>query len=80
MTGNLSIVENRKLRPRKRNVLSDKHCKEYLEDFQKCFVLVPADKASNNVLIVCKKYYLDVVLKELDTCNGAGPQIYIHIL
>ena len=41
--------------PRKRNVLSDKHCKEYLEDFQKCFVLVPADKASNNALIVCKK-------------------------
>ena len=62
--------------PRRRNVLSDKHCKEYLEDFQKRFVLVPADKTSNNVLIVCKKYYLDVVLKELDTCNGAGPQTY----
>ena len=55
--------------PRKKHVLSDKKCKEYLEDFQKRFVLVPADKASNNVLIVCKKYYLDVVLKELDTQN-----------
>ena len=62
--------------PRRKNVLSDKHCKEYLEDFQKRFVLVTADKASNNVLIVCKKHYLDVVLKELDMCNGAGPQTY----
>ena len=32
----------------------------YLEYFQKHFVLVPTDKASNNVLIVCKEYYLDV--------------------
>ena len=39
-------------------------------------LLVSADKASNNVLIVCKKYYLDVVLKELDTCSGTSPQTY----
>ena len=62
--------------PRKKHVLSDETCKKYLEDFQKQFVLVPADKASNNILIVCKKYYLDVVLKELDTCNGTSPQTY----
>ena len=24
-----------------------------------------------------KKYYLDVILKELDTCNGIGPQTYV---
>lgn len=40
-------------------------------------MLVPADKASNNILIVCKKYYLDVVLKELDTNNTNTPQTYI---
>ena len=62
--------------PCKKHVLSDETCKNYLEDFQKQFVLVPADKASNNILIVCKKYYLDVVLKELDTCNGTSPQTY----
>ena len=32
-------------------------------------VLVPADKASNNVMVVCKKYYLDVVIKELSLNN-----------
>ena len=61
---------------RKKYVLSDLECKQYLEDFQKRFVLVPADKASNNILVVCKKYYLDVVLKELNTNNGTSPQTY----
>ena len=32
-------------------------------------MLVPADKASNNVIMVCKKYYLDVVIKELNLNN-----------
>ena len=47
-----------------------------MENFQKSFVLIPADKASNNILIVCRKYYLDVVLKELDTSDGSSPQTY----
>ena len=59
---------------RKKYVLSDLECKQYLEGFQKRFVLVPADKASN-ILVVCKKYYLDV-LKELGTNNGTSPQTY----
>ena len=33
------------------------------------FVLVPADKANNNVIVVCKKYYLDVVIMELGSTN-----------
>ena len=33
-------------------------------------MLVPADKASNNVIMVCKKYYLDVVIKELNLNNN----------
>ena len=28
--------------------------------------MVPADKASNNVIVVCKKYYLEVVLREVN--------------
>ena len=32
---------------------------------QKEFVLTPIDKASNNVLIICKRYYVEVVLKEI---------------
>ena len=71
----MKIVKTRVDRLKKssqKHVLSDQDCKEYL-DLQKRFVLVPADKV---VLIVCKKYYLDIVLKELDTCSGTSPQTY----
>ncbi len=33
--------------------------------FQKQFVMVPADKASNNIIIVCKKYYIQSLIDEL---------------
>ena len=29
------------------------------------FVLVPADKAANSVIVVCKKYYIETLIKEL---------------
>ena len=61
---------------RKKHVLSDKKCNDYMEEFQKHFVLVPSDKASKNILIVCNKYYLDVVLKELDSSDGTSPKTY----
>ena len=32
-------------------------------------MVVPADKATNNVIVVCKKYYLEVVLKEITATN-----------
>jgi len=47
-----------------------------MEEFQKHFVLVPSDKASKNILIVCNKYYLDVVLKELDSSDGTSSKTY----
>ena len=38
-------------------------------------VLVPADKASNNVMVVCKKYYLDVVIKE-PSLNNTNKEVH----
>ena len=38
----------------------------YLQDLHNKFVLVPTDKAGNNVIVVCKKYYLEMVLDELN--------------
>ena len=51
---------------RKKHVLRNKVHLSYLHDN---FVLVPVDKASNNVIVVCKKYYLDVVIKELNSTS-----------
>ena len=47
-----------------------------LELQHKHFVLVPADKLAVNVIVVCKKYYLDVILKELNE-NLNTPNAYV---
>ena len=33
------------------------------------FVIVPADKASNNYIFVCKKYYVSILIEELGSSN-----------
>ena len=45
---------------------SKRHLRSLEELHSKC-VLVPADKVAQNVIVVCKKYYLQVVLKEIET-------------
>ena len=56
----------RKIKPKKTNpVLKQEEIIRYLENLHKQFVLVPIDKASNNVAIICKRYYVEVVLKEV---------------
>ena len=51
---------------KKKHVFKDKLHLDYLEDLHNQFVLVPADKAANNVIIVCKKYYMEMVLDKLN--------------
>ena len=43
--------------------------KDTLHKLHANYVLVPADKATNNVIIVCKKYYIDTLVKELGINN-----------
>lgn len=40
-----------------------------LQEIHNDYVVVGADKAENNVIVVCKKYYLSRVIKELDLDN-----------
>ena len=45
------------------------------------FVLVPADKTASNVIVVCKKVYLETVVKELCSPDPSSPQTYAeHVL
>jgi len=53
-----------------RQVLGDKVQLQYLRNFLDRYVLVPADKAGNNVIIICKKYYKEVICKELIPKQG----------
>ena len=62
-------LKQRKINKRKKHVLKSRVHLDNLNKLHDKFVLVPADKASNNVIVVCKKYYLDVVIKELNLNN-----------
>ena len=43
--------------------------KDTLHKLETNYVLVPADKAANKVIIVCKKYHIDTPVKESRTDN-----------
>ena len=54
-----------KIRSPKQKILNDPDVKDILRRLHDDFVLVPADKAANNVIDVCKKYYFDTSIKEM---------------
>ena len=54
--------------------------KDTLHKLHANYVLVPADKAANNVIVVCKKYYIDTLVKELGINNiNSNNPTYIPI-
>ena len=65
----IKILQQLHINKRKKQVLKSKVHLDYLNKLHDNFVLVPADKANNNVIVVCKKYYLDVVIMELASTN-----------
>ena len=51
----------------KLSVFSDKSVKAELSYFHKYFVLCPIDKASKNIAVICKRFYLETILNECYT-------------
>ena len=47
-------------------ILKSPNMSNHLLELQKEFVFVPTDKASNNIAVVCKKFYVEQSMKELD--------------
>ena len=72
----ISALKRKTINKRRKQVLKNPKHVEYLEKLHKCFVLVPADKAGGNVIVVCKKYYLEVILNEL-TAAPDGSCTYV---
>ena len=68
-----------KIRSPKQKILSDPNVKDTLRRLHDDFVLVPADKAANNVIVVCKMYYIETLIKELgiNTTNISPNSTYI---
>ena len=41
----------------------------YLNILEKQYVMCPINKAANHIAFICKKYYVQVLLKELGLLN-----------
>ena len=41
---------------------SFRHLKQGIQEFHRKYVLVPADKAANNVVVVCRLHYINTTL------------------
>jgi hypothetical protein len=58
------------------SVFSKPEVRNELERLHEEFVLVPADKASNNIVFVCKAHYYNCILNELDINSTFGNPTY----
>ena len=57
----LGTISNKKLQ-----VNLNRFLKQGIQEFHKKYVLVPADKAANNVVVVCRLHYVNTLKQELD--------------
>ena len=61
-----------------KSVLKDPDVITNLSNLHAKYVVVPADKAPNNIVFICKKYYYDCLVRELGFENGVGNPTYTH--
>ena len=54
-------------------VLQNVGTKACLSGLHNKYVFVPADKAPNNIIIICKRYYIKTLIKELGFNNCSTP-------
>ena len=54
-------------------MLQNADVKACLSDLHNKYVFVPADKAPNNIIIICKMYYIETLIKELGLDNCSTP-------
>ena len=61
-----------------RSILNDPEVISDLSHLHNKYVIVPADKASNNIVFICKAYYYDCLINELGINNSQGNSTYKH--
>ena len=63
---------------RVKQVLRDPEVVSYLNILQEQYVMSPIDKAANNIAFICKKYYAQVITKELGLLSATS-NTYIQV-
>ena len=61
-----NTIKRRYNQKRKTMVLKSPKVMSELAELQKKYVFVPTDKAANNIAVVCKRFYIEKTMKELN--------------
>ena len=69
----IKILNLRKVPSVTKPVLQDEVVTASLAELHSKFVVVPIDKASNNVALICKRYYIQTLLNEVGVPRNASP-------
>ena len=59
---------------------SFRHLKQGIQEFHRKYVLVPADKAANNVVVVCRLHYVNTLNRSLMVPGLIWRQILMRCL
>ena len=59
--------------PSAKSCLNNNEVKAYLSELHAKYVIVPIDKAANNISIICKKFYIECLLDEVGILNNPSP-------
>jgi hypothetical protein len=59
-----------------KSVFKDPSVARHLSELHDKYVVVPADKAPNNIVFVCKSHYIGCLIKELGIDNSLGNPTY----
>ena len=60
------------------SILKRQDVVDYLNELHSKFVIVPIDKAANNVAFICKRFYVEVILREIGIISR-GNETYVKI-
>ena len=76
--GRISSFRPKKNRNKHRSILKLEPSKECLSDLHSKYVMVPIDKAANNIAFICKRFYALVLLKEVGLM-GSNTSTYTQL-
>ena len=69
----IRILKSRKVPSVTKPMLKNKEVMSTLSELHSKFVVVPIDKASNNVALICKRFYIQKLLDEVGVPGDASP-------
>lgn len=69
----IKVLKSKRVPSTTKPSLQDEEVQSALSDLHKNFVVVPIDKASNNVALICKRFYIQKLLDEVGVPGDSSP-------